>query len=244
MKAEVIKLKCITNMHVGNGEVNYSIVDNEVERDAITNYPIINASGVKGALREYCTVESGDKALVNRIFGSDGQGNSTPGQLRILAAEMLAIPARASEGNSAFYLVSTGTAWERFLNCMELFEKTTNVQKEPTPVKSGLAVEGIPLRESVKLGETEIYLLSEDEFRSISLPVIARNKLDNGISKNLWYEEVVPHESIFYFPVLGEDEKLLNQFTGLICGAAKVLQFGGNASVGYGLCTADILGRE
>ena len=41
-----------------------------------------------------------------------------------------------------------------------------------------------------------LYILPEETFKKIELPVLARNKLDNGISKNLWYEQVVPHESL------------------------------------------------
>jgi CRISPR-associated protein Cmr4 len=59
--------------------------------------------------------------------------------------------------------------------------------------------------------------------------------LDNGESQNLWYEEFVPRESVFGIIILSPDkdgmfdtfkEKLHN----------KVVQLGGNATVGYGLC--------
>lgn len=50
----IVKMKCLTNMHVGDGEENYSIIDKMVERDPVTKYPTVNASGVKGALREFC----------------------------------------------------------------------------------------------------------------------------------------------------------------------------------------------
>ena len=53
MTANIYLLECLTNLHVGSGEVNYNIVDNEVERDVVTNYPTINSSGVKGALRAH-----------------------------------------------------------------------------------------------------------------------------------------------------------------------------------------------
>ena len=43
MAAIIVNLECITNMHVGNGDVNYNIIDNEVEKDPITGYPTINA---------------------------------------------------------------------------------------------------------------------------------------------------------------------------------------------------------
>ncbi len=68
------------------------------------------------------------------------------------------------------------------------------------------------------------------------LPVIARNQLDNGESKNLWYEEVLPRMTKFYFfvqvPQIGKNhftdfEKELNN---------KIVQIGANASIGYGYC--------
>ena len=65
------------------------------------------------------------------------------------------------------------------------------------------------------------------DINTYSLPVIARNKLDNGKSKNLWYEEYVPHHSKFWMLVLspnGEFDLDINE----------PIQFGGNASVGYG----------
>ena len=43
----IVKMKCLTNMHVGDGEENYSIIDKMVERDPVTKYPTVNASGVK-----------------------------------------------------------------------------------------------------------------------------------------------------------------------------------------------------
>ena len=53
----------------------------------------------------------------------------------------------------------------------------------------------------------------------------------------MWYEEVVPHKSIFYFAVVAstsESDSLLDVFTESVRG--KIIQFGANASVGYGLC--------
>ena len=53
----------------------------------------------------------------------------------------------------------------------------------------------------------------------------------------MWYEEVVPHKSIFYFAVVdstSEPENLLEVFTDSV--REKIIQFGANASVGYGLC--------
>lgn len=79
-----------------------------------------------------------------------------------------------------------------------------------------------------------IVMFHYDDFKAICqrLPVIARNKLVAGESKNLWYEEIVPRQSRFWFIVLkprGEhklDKGLKHN--------KYIFQVGGNASVGYG----------
>ncbi|MGN0287493.1 MAG: type III-B CRISPR module RAMP protein Cmr4 [Atopobiaceae bacterium] len=86
-----------------------------------------------------------------------------------------------------------------------------------------------------------VVLLGEDDNRAIPLPVIARNQLDNGISKNLWYEEFVPHDSIFWFAVLGPEEDL-EAFDNVVAG--KVVQIGGNATIGRGLCLVVPFGQS
>ena len=93
MSAIMFKLKCITNMHVGSGDVNYNLIDNEIEKDPITEYPVIHASGVKGALREYFGRDSELVSYRDDIFGCGMQGQTTPGKLKFLEATMLAVPA-------------------------------------------------------------------------------------------------------------------------------------------------------
>ncbi|MDE7313791.1 MAG: hypothetical protein K2N87_19570 [Eubacterium sp.] len=241
MAAIMFKMKCITNLHVGGGDVNYNLIDNEVERDMITGYPVIHASGVKGALREYFCNESVSAGEIDEIFGrgTQGQNETTPGKLKFMEAAMLAVPARASGGKRAYYLVSTQEALDNYAECLDVFWKKGKDKWMPKPDEvAGRSVEGISLSSSVRILDEEIHILSEKDFNKISLPVIARNKLENGISKNLWYEEVVPHQSVFYFTVLAnnskEDEALLNRFKDQV--KDKVVQFGANASIGYGLC--------
>ncbi|MCI0619017.1 hypothetical protein L0244_39105, partial [bacterium] len=64
------------------------------------------------------------------------------------------------------------------------------------------------------------------------LPVIARNQLNNGISKNLWYEEVAPHQTLFITYIAATN----NDFCDFEKELLQPLQIGGNASVGYGVC--------
>ncbi len=83
-------------------------------------------------------------------------------------------------------------------------------------------------------------LMPHEKFREISLPVVARNQLDNGESKNLWYEELVPREARFFTTVTGPQD-LLSTFHQQVNG--KVIQVGANASIGYGRLKFQALGE-
>ena len=79
----------------------------------------------------------------------------------------------------------------------------------------------------------------EDLFRVLCddfhLPVIARNQLNYGISGNLWYEQVLPRQTRFYFALLYPDSagKQLEALEKLL---TEPVQIGANASIGYGQC--------
>lgn len=87
------------------------------------------------------------------------------------------------------------------------------------------------------IGEGPVTLVSDEKLRTLCddlhLPVIARNSLDDGISQNLWYEQVLPRQTrmVAFFIAPEKDEKAYDfdqkNTSGLI-------QIGGNASVGYG----------
>ena len=50
---DLYMITALSNMHVGSGDINFGVVDNLVQKDLITSVPIINSSGLKGALRDF-----------------------------------------------------------------------------------------------------------------------------------------------------------------------------------------------
>lgn len=217
MKSKIYVLECLTNLHVGNGDVNFSIIDNEVEKDVVTNFPTINASGVKGALRAYFKENGFSEHFISKLFGSEDNG-SAPGQLKFLSANLLAQAVADSEGQDKPYILACPTsAEEQFSSYLENFAPKCNVSFSKVQKDYG------------------IKQVSDTIFQDYDLPVLARNQLNNGISHNLWYEEVVPHKSLFYITVVSMvNEELLDEFDDVVNN--KVVQFGANASIGYGLC--------
>lgn len=244
MKSVIVRLECITNMHVGNGDVNYNIIDNEVERDPITNYPTVNSSGIKGALRQIFSEEN--NSMLDDWFGSENE--KTEGKLKFMSADLIAMPARASRGNRPYYLITTETAIDRYKDLMETLGYAEDFDTDIAGIENvdnEAEVEGytVSANDVVSVAGVSAYKLQENNFKSISLPVMTRNCRVEG-HENLWYEEVVPHKSVFIFPVLSNDNdcELLRSFADTMNN--RVVQIGGNASIGYGLCKVKVLESE
>jgi CRISPR-associated protein Cmr4 len=66
----------------------------------------------------------------------------------------------------------------------------------------------------------------------LHLPVIARNYLENGESKNLWYEQVMPRLTVFWSSVNHEGSDIL--FDKHLFKKDVLVQIGANGSIGYG----------
>lgn len=255
MKAAVYLLKCLTNMHVGNGEESYNIIDNEVEKDVVTGNPAIYSSGVKGSLLQYFkTNKNLEEGTIEYIFGNEYGGSVIKeGNFKFLQAQLLARPMRVSDGDVSYAMVTTNEILQEFAKYLKTFGVEKNIDaviteeniddnifwvNEESRIKE---IEGYKTQNSLKntdglskLFQTEnIAVTSTTIFQDIDLPVLARNCLENGKSKNLWYEEIVPHESLFYLTVLYPDDcQNFDKFNSAI--DQHIVQFGGNASIGYG----------
>lgn len=81
-------------------------------------------------------------------------------------------------------------------------------------------------------------VLHVNDFQHLAneLPTVARNSLNNGISVNLWYEEIVPRETRFYCPFTSMVEQQHELLEDGLKRHNHLVQIGGNATVGQGLC--------
>lgn len=230
MKATLYTIECISNLHVGSGQDNDGVIDGLIQRDVVTDLPCINASSLKGALREHCEKwnkahnEDAEKVNVVKLFGKkvDGEENCEAGEYRFLDASILSIP-RPSV-NAPFVQVT----------CDEV---VTELQDKASLFGVGLGDnEKDTILDLANVLETN--KCSYKDFKKYSnndeLPVIARNCLENGVSKNLWYEQVLPRKSRLAFFILHDDGEINKSFDSAI--TSVPVQIGANASVGYGIC--------
>ncbi|MCX6269636.1 MAG: type III-B CRISPR module RAMP protein Cmr4 [Bacteroidetes bacterium] len=249
-------IECITNMHTGSGDTSYGVVDKLVQRDPVTSFPTIHSSSLKGALREHFEklwVDHPNK--VEEIFGKEVKNgkDSKSGSFKFFGADLIALPVRS---NYKQYSLALSTDLIESINkkCMFLTKKLilSTPELEDTLYSKTKPSYDVYFEDELFRSEDYQILLNSSAFQGFddhyaicskekfadfarNLPVIARNQLNNGISKNLWYEEVVPHQTLFITYIL-VDEKYQTEFEDELLKEGKTVQIGGNASIGYGVC--------
>lgn len=216
-KSNVWLITAKTNLHVGNENTSsYGLIDLAIQRSVLTGLPCINSSSLKGALNEYAS-QSAQLSDVERIkiFGVDklDKSKSTQkGGYTFFDANILFLPVQ--DDNNLYKLVTCESVVKRCIEQAQLFGITINEQD---------------------LSVTKENTINNDTFKDLcsddNLPIIARNKLENGESKNLWYEQVLPAETVLYTFIDSKKETALNEAI-----KNQIVQIGANATIGYGYC--------
>ena len=228
VKHAIVGMYCETPLHAGSGQA-VGVVDLPVQREKITNWPTIQASGLKGAFRN--AYEEADGPNANDIFGSDNSGNQA-GAVSIGDARLLLFPVRASVAPFLWVtcpailrrlkrdgkIVGRAYPWpipdvadDQFMGLKEghgdtIFEdlKLTGAGalsneiieslKELVPTDSSYGTSSLPDYLCL-VSDTNFSLLTET-----GTEVQARIELkkETKTSNNLWYQELVPSNTIFY----------------------------------------------
>lgn len=228
MNTRVFKITARTNLHVGNESGgDFTIIDKAIQRDPLTGLPCINSSSLKGAINEYCTNGINMPAETRKkLFGSDKidkKSESQKGEAVFFDAKLLFIPQQ--DENTLYHYVTTQTIINMMNERIALLGSDIKFSL-PTNYPQG------SLSKVVKpVSEKEMEACCSDD----NLPIIARNVLENGESKNLWYEQVLPAETVLYTIIQEKGEDLKNALDG------QIVQIGANATIGYGYCKFELL---
>lgn len=226
MKTHVVLITAKTNIHVGNengGE--FTIIDKAIQRDVLTGLPCINSSSLKGAINEYCSNMLKMKAEQrSKLFGSDKldkKSEAKKGEAIFFDAKLLFLPQQ--DEKVLYRHVTTKDILQMMEDRVKLFIPSFKLEVN-------------------ELNGKEVDVIDYDKMKSLcsndNLPIIARNTLENGESKNLWYEQVLPAETVFYTIIQEEGNDLKDALNG------KIVQIGANATIGYGYCEFKFFGEE
>lgn len=117
---DVMFVNVITPLHNGSGE-GLGIVDNPIMRERTTQFPIIQATSIKGVLREEYK-ERVPSSEVNLLFGPPpGNGEDHAGAISFGEGQLLAFPVRSLRG--CFVWVTSPLVLWRFYQKINLIDK-------------------------------------------------------------------------------------------------------------------------
>lgn len=271
MKSAMMGLIAETSLHPG-AEGTGGVADLPVAREGGKGFPVIPGSSMKGALRDKAEQALGEKnPIVEEVFGKPDQaGGLAITDARLLLLPMRSLVGHYRWVTCPYLLerfqrdlnfigqamdfdfqikLKNGEAITRGEGILFLEEFSFKIIPDEGVIDN--VVNAIkPLIHHTSLGNrlsAQLVVISDHDFGYFSqygLPVNARNVLDKETktSKNLWYEEVVPSDALFYTLVIarkgqeGDIEHVKQLFDEF-----PYLQVGGNETIGQGWCAVSYL---
>lgn len=258
MIKKLLKLQSETYVHPGSGQSS-TFVDLPVTRESITDYPFITSSSLKGSFRNIAELLDPSKGLSNKLYGESDNMAS----LNLSDARLLLLPVRSLTSHYKWItctyilerlirdLTRLGNPKELNLDGVDDRHCLANTnekflfleEREFTVVPKidqnlietlSLFIPEASLRTRLP---DQLVILSDNDFKwfaNYGLAINARNILtDKKTSENLWYEEFIPPDSIFYSLIFSKDDFAMKEFSDIVSNSPYI-QIGGNESIGQG----------
>lgn len=258
MKTAMLGFLAETPIHPGTGR-GMGVVDLPVAREASTGYPVIVASSLKGAFRDKAKTVGMDD--MDARFGKQDHAGDlvvSDGRLLLLPVRSLTasfrwatcphlieryrrdlaragLPLQPEVPAVECHSVLTAGEGDLFLE-----ERQFGIAGGP-PEDLAASIAPLLLHEETR-GRlpSRIAVLHDDDFAWFArygLAIQARNVLaDDGSkrSKNLWYEETLPPDTVMYALVAAREGETLGALGTLFPAADPYVQVGGNETIGHG----------
>lgn len=268
MKTTMLGFLAETAIHCGAGR-SAGIVDLPIAREAATDYPFIAGSSLKGALRDRAeSLERPDVAEMfgrpdqaGRLLVSDARllllpVRSLTGAYRWVTCPLLleryrrdlarcglpvTVPAvEVPKTGAVAGALGPGGSGRLYLE-----EREFSVGGECPPGVYEAIGPLIRHEETRKRLASQSVVLGDDEFAwfcRYAVPLQARNVLEDGTkrSKNLWYEESLPPDTLLYTLVMARNGDGQTPIDELFPVNDPYLQVGGNETVGHGWVAVSI----
>jgi CRISPR-associated protein Cmr4 len=272
MKSAVFGMFAETSMHPGT-ESTGGLVDLPVAREAATGYPMLPGSSLKGSLRDKAC-NSMDESEVYLLFGKqDNAGGIAVTDARLLLLPVRSLTSHYVWVTCPYLLerlkrdfelagqvcsidIESPSDYQAYAAAegkLYLEEVTLQAEAKPALIEQlANAIKPLIRHESVNNRLLKQLVLVSDNmmsayFAAYCLPVQARNQLNSEtkVSENLWYEETLPPDTLFYFLLLqrpehkGGVERIHKLFAD-----NPYIQVGGNETMGQGWCAISLYKGE
>ena len=199
-------IKVITPLHAGSGQ-DLGIVDLPIQRERHTGFPKIEASGLKGSIREIFEENNSiDKKIISILFGPE-EGDAHASALGFTDARILLFPVKSAKG--VFAWITCPRVLERFKQDMELTGESMNYKIPKVNDGECLVTENSTLlindavileeyafkktgkvdnklvnqiTQNTKINSSQFLILSDNDFTdfvNLSTEVITRTRINN-----------------------------------------------------------------
>lgn len=278
MKTNILYIFTRTSLHVGAG-VSVGAIDQPVQRERHTGFPIIPGSSIKGVLRDSLSRIDATKDAVTDLFGPEsGSDNLLAGKLSFGEARLLAFPVRSARGS--FALVTSPLALRRLardlgrtnlsqlpdvadMQCLSSPKVTLakNGQKAVVLEEYKLSVVGDFPADWAQLiasaladpvladAPGRLVLLSDGDLSHYAVTacqvqqhVSINSKSGVAVKGNLFNEETVPSETLFYATLTVLDRGSVDNPVCEYLKSERLFQFGGDGTTGLGFCSVKLHG--
>lgn len=114
---------CVSPVHMGAGTA-LGLIDNPIQRERHTEYPMIAGSGLKGAVRHHFWSQLDDDSrkdkanLLNRLFGPETNASEFAGAVSFGDAQLVAFPVRSVK--KSFVYATSPTALARAMRTLDI----------------------------------------------------------------------------------------------------------------------------
>ena len=273
MKAAMLGLLAETPIHPGAGR-GMGVVDLPVAREAATDYPVVVGSSLKGALRDKAGQGKTDDAVRDRRFGKqDYAGDLLVSDARLLLLPVRSLTGQYRWATCPHLIERYGRDLVRAghpsppltpqvepRTVLAAGEEGTQLFLEerqfriagqpPEGLVEAIGQQLILHKETRERLGRQIAILCNDDFSWFArygLTIQARNQLDNDgtkQSRNLWYEETLPPDTVMHGLVLGRNSDAVKVLDQLFPQEDPYLQVGGNETVGQGWFAVKVCGHS
>lgn len=137
-KSKALFIYCVSPVHMGAGTA-LGVIDNPIQRERHTDYPMIAGSGLKGAVRHQfwgqlpAETRKDKSNLLNRLFGPETSASDHAGAISFGDAQLVAFPVRSVK--RAFVYATSPTALARAARLLNI--NSVNVNWSIPEVKAG-----------------------------------------------------------------------------------------------------------
>lgn len=264
MRQVMVGMLAETFIHPGIGQA-ISAIDLPVARERVTDYPFIPGSGKKGGWKTWAKEQAGLAAESDTLFGK----NDNAGAILFSDARLALLPVRSLNTAYVWLTcplllerlerdakrAGPRTSYDmtkvrkvgvgKFLGFRQdtlTLEERDIERQDDLPDKVADALGALAPAVAARI-VNQLAIVHDDDFAwfaKYALPVSAHNQLDeNKTSKNLWYEETLPPDTVMYSILAerpdngGNPGGKLKLITDQLA-ANPYCQFGGNETLGQG----------